>query len=104
MSRKSLMSMFGVLLALPFIASCNTTGTLQAVEGDCLVQYPTYSAAWNCARNKQLYNSDEYRVRYVATGDALLDQVNRGQISDAMARDSMAGGFSRGGRGGGGRR
>ena len=75
---------------LPFLGACATTGaSLQSVEAACLAEYPTYSGAWACARDKHAGSYDEYRARYVANGDALLYRVNHGQISDANAREIL---------------
>jgi uncharacterized membrane protein YgcG len=94
------------MLVLP-VGACNTSPTLRSVESDCLTRYGNYPQAWSCSRNNVAGTLAEYRTRYVTVGDTLLDQVNRGQISDAVARDTMAGGFARSGggdfRGGGGR-
>jgi hypothetical protein len=92
-------ALLGLAATIPSLGACNTTGSsLATVEADCVSRYSTYSAAWGCARVQYAGTYDEYRARYLATGDDLLDQVNRGQISDAAARASMSGGFSRGGR------
>jgi hypothetical protein len=90
----------GLAAATCILAGCNTTGTLKSVEADCAARYSRYKDAWACARNQNAGTYDEYRARYLANGDALLDQVSRGQVSDASALDRMSGGFS----GGGGRR
>jgi hypothetical protein len=90
------------------LAGCNTSpsGSLQAGISDCLVRYPDYSQAWNCSRGLQ-GSYDDYRNVYVANGDAALNRVNSGQVSEADARASLSSGFSDGGpmrNGGGGRR
>jgi hypothetical protein len=79
-------------------AGCNSTASLKDVETSCAAASVRYADAWNCARNQYL-SYDEYRARYLATGDAVAAQVNAGQLSDAAARTSMAGGFSGGGHG-----
>jgi uncharacterized membrane protein YgcG len=85
------------------LAGCNTT-SLKNAEADCLARNATYSGAWACARAQQYAGTpDEYRARYVATGDTLLARVNAGIITDAQARTSMAGGFRDGGFASGGR-
>src|SRR5262245_6453882 len=78
---------------LPLLGACAagaSMASLESVEANCLAQYHTYSSAWACARNKNAGTWDEYRARYVANGDALLDRVNRGQISDASARAALS--------------
>jgi hypothetical protein len=85
------------------LAGCNTT-SLKTAETDCLSKHQSYSDAWACARSQQYAGTvDEYRARYVATGDTLLARVNAGQITDSQARASLAGGFSDGGFASGGR-
>ncbi|MEJ1935926.1 hypothetical protein WDZ92_37505, partial [Nostoc sp. NIES-2111] len=66
------------------LAGCNTT-SLKSAETDCLSKHQSYSDAWPCARSQQYAGTvDEYRARYVATGDTLLARVNSGQITDAQ--------------------
>ena len=106
------MGLLGALIGIP-LGGCNTAPSLGSVESDCLARYSNYPQAWNCSRNVTAGTLNEYRTRYVSFGDAMLDQVNSGRISDADARGAMAGGFGRSGgpdgrgggdRGGGGRR
>jgi hypothetical protein len=83
----------GLAALFPLLAACAAGASIesvQTVEAACLAQYPTYSGAWHCARDHHAGTWDEYRARYVANGDALLDRVNRGQISDANARAVMS--------------
>ena len=93
----------GQIALMPLLSACvSGGGTLQSVETNCASRFPTYADAWSCARNQRAGSYDEYRTRYLATGDTLLNQVNRGQVSDSAARASLSGGFAGGGFGGGG--
>lgn len=88
------------------LGACNTAQPVGVMGSDplsdCLVGAQSYASAWKCSRmNVASYNGD--RNVYVANGDALLDQVNRGEVSDADAMDRLSNGFG-GGKGGGGRR
>ena len=102
MSALRVISRLGQLALLPLLSACVSGGTLQSVETNCASRFPTYADAWSCARNQRAGSYDEYRARYLTTGDTLLNQVNRGQVSDAAARASLSGGFAGGGFGGGG--
>ena len=87
-----------VTVATGSLAACNSTAPLTQVEASCASASGNYNDAWGCVRGQYL-SYDEYRARYLATGDAVAAQVNAGQISDAAARASLASGFS--GRSGG---
>jgi hypothetical protein len=87
-------------LAVLALAACNPPPTT-AVMGsdplsDCLVSTQSYASAWKCSRAQAANYNGDTKV-YVANGDAMLDQVNRGEVSDADARDSLSSGFNRGG-------
>src|SRR6476659_6264131 len=89
MLAKQLIRMAALPAMLPLLAACAagaSTVSLQSVEASCLARSATYSGAWHCVRDTHAGTWDEYRARYVANGDALLERVNRGQISDANAR------------------
>ena len=82
-----------VLLAVAFgLTGC---GSMVGAHSSCSQSNPAYEAMWNCIKGRiasgtaGLTNNSQ-AIRYVAVGDALLEQVKSGRITDTQAKAAIA--------------
>jgi uncharacterized protein YceK len=74
------------------LAGC---GSMVDAHSSCSQSNPSYEATWNCIKGRISAGSagmtnNSQAIRYVAAGDALLEQVRSGRMSDTQAKAVLA--------------